>query len=84
MVHSTLAVIILIRYRPPKCPKCDNGFLELREPSKYSCINDYCGFKAQICPSCNEGYLSVISGPYSDFIGCSNYPDCKYREKLSK
>ena len=35
-----------------------------------------------MCPSCKEGYLYVQSGPYSYFIGCSNYPDCKCREKL--
>lgn len=70
------------QYRPPDCPKCENGFLIATEPSNYHCINDYCGFKAQVCPSCREGYLYVQSGPYSDFVGCSNYPDCKYKEKL--
>ena len=70
------------RYRPPKCPKCENGFLKTNESSEYSCINDYCGFKAQMCPSCHDGYLHIASGPYSDFVGCSNYPDCKYKEKL--
>lgn len=71
------------RYRPPKCPKCENGFLEANDSSEFSCVNDYCGFHAQICPSCNEGYLRIRSGPYSDFVGCSNYPDCKYKKRLS-
>jgi DNA helicase-4 len=70
------------QYRPPDCPKCENGFLIATEPSNYHCVNDYCGFKAQVCPSCREGYLYIQSGPYSDFVGCSNYPDCKYKEKL--
>ena len=69
-------------YRPPKCPKCGNGFLETNKMSKFNCVNDYCGFKANICPSCKEGYLYVQSGPYSTFTGCSNYPDCSYKEKL--
>jgi DNA helicase-4 len=71
------------QYRPPKCPKCENGFLIANKSGKYSCINDYCGFTAKMCPSCHEGYLCNRSGPYSEFIGCSNYPDCKYKEKLS-
>jgi len=71
------------QYRPPKCPKCENGFLTKTAPSNYNCVNDYCGFKAKVCPKCKEGYLYVQSGPYSDFVGCSNYPDCKYKEKLS-
>jgi DNA helicase-4 len=71
------------QYRPHKCPKCENGFLIEAEPSNYNCVNDYCGFKAKVCPKCKEGYLYIQSGPYSDFVGCSNYPDCKYKEKLS-
>ena len=69
------------RYRPPICPKCENGFLIPNESSEFRCINDYCGFKASICPSCGEGYMKVINGPYSDFIGCSSFPDCRYKEK---
>ena len=70
------------RYRPPTCPKCENGFLIPNESSEFRCINDYCGFKASMCPSCSEGYMKVVNGPYSDFIGCSNYPDCKHKEKV--
>ena len=71
------------RYRPPKCPKCENGFLKIVEEQNFVCINDFCGFKAKRCPNCKEGYLYIASGPYSDFVGCSNYPDCKHKEKLS-
>ena len=69
------------RYRPPKCPKCENGFLIPNESSEFNCINDYCGFKASICPSCSEGYMKLVKGTYSDFMGCSNFPDCKHKEK---
>jgi DNA helicase-4 len=69
------------RYRPPTCPNCENGFLIPNESSEFSCINDYCGFKASICPSCSEGYMKLVKGTYSDFIGCSNYPDCNYKLK---
>jgi ssDNA-binding Zn-finger/Zn-ribbon topoisomerase 1 len=26
--------------------------------------------------------MKVIEGPYSDFMGCSNFPECRYKEKL--
>lgn len=68
------------RYRPQICPKCDNGFLKKKSETKYACINDYCDYEGSICPACNDGYLKTVKGPYSDFVGCSNYPDCKYKE----
>jgi DNA topoisomerase-1 len=35
------------------------------------------------CPQC-ESDLIIRSGRYGKFIGCSNYPDCKYIEPLEK
>ncbi len=37
--------------------------------------------KADICPKC-KGFLNKRSGKYGDFMGCSNYPKCKYTEKI--
>lgn len=37
--------------------------------------------KAGICPRCG-GKLVERSGKYGKFIGCSNYPKCRYTEKL--
>lgn len=71
------------RYRPQTCPKCNNGFLKKESEAKYACVNDYCGYKARICPACNDGYLKTVKGPYSDFVGCSNFPDCRYREQIT-
>jgi DNA helicase-4 len=69
-------------YKPQTCPKCDNGFLLKKEESEYVCINDYCNFQAKICPSCKDGFMKIIKGPYSDFMGCSNFPECRHKEKL--
>ena len=69
------------QYRPPTCPKCGNGFLIPNESVEFNCINDYCGFKASMCPSCGEGYMKLVKGTYSDFMGCSSFPDCRYKEK---
>ena len=30
------------------------------------------------CPTCNNGRLGIKVGKFGGFIGCSNYPDCKY------
>ena len=30
------------------------------------------------CPSCSDGRLSLRTGKFGAFIGCSNYPDCRY------
>ena len=30
------------------------------------------------CPRCKEGELSLKVGRYGSFVGCSNYPECKY------
>ncbi|MEZ5937110.1 MAG: type I DNA topoisomerase [Hyphomonadaceae bacterium] len=30
------------------------------------------------CPICSDGQLSLKLGRFGAFIGCSNYPDCKY------
>lgn len=68
------------RYRPQVCPKCGNGFLKKKSETIYACINDYCDYEASICPACNDGYLKTVKGPYSDFVGCSNFPDCRYKE----
>jgi DNA topoisomerase-1 len=33
------------------------------------------------CPNCGEK-LTIIKGKYGLFIGCSNYPNCKYTERI--
>ncbi|MGE0211225.1 MAG: type I DNA topoisomerase [Parvibaculaceae bacterium] len=34
------------------------------------------------CPSCQEGQLSLKLGKYGAFIGCSNYPECRFTRQL--
>ncbi|MGF1474240.1 MAG: type I DNA topoisomerase [Geminicoccaceae bacterium] len=36
----------------------------------------------RICPLCNDGDLSLKLGRYGAFVGCSNYPECKFTRKL--
>ena len=37
---------------------------------------------ARACPNCEDGRLSLKLGRYGAFIGCSNYPECKFTRKL--
>jgi DNA topoisomerase-1 len=42
------------------------------------------GSDARLCPKCGTGRLSLkISGKSGAFIGCGNYPDCKYTRQLT-
>ncbi|MEM7567327.1 MAG: type I DNA topoisomerase, partial [Pseudomonadota bacterium] len=40
------------------------------------------GVDPRACPSCDDGKLSLKVSRYGAFIGCSNYPDCKYTKQL--
>ncbi|MFT6509977.1 MAG: DNA topoisomerase-1 [Parvibaculaceae bacterium] len=35
------------------------------------------------CPSCDEGELSLKVGRFGAFVGCSNYPKCKFTRQLN-
>jgi len=36
------------------------------------------------CPSCEDGRLSLKVGRFGAFIGCSNYPDCRFTRQFSQ
>ncbi len=36
------------------------------------------------CPSCHKGHLVIKHGKRVDFLGCTNFPKCRYHEWLSK
>lgn len=35
------------------------------------------------CPECKGGKVKLKGSKYGFFLGCSNYPDCKYTKKLN-
>jgi DNA topoisomerase I len=35
------------------------------------------------CPSCETGRLSLKLGKFGGFIGCTNYPECRYTRQLA-
>jgi len=41
------------------------------------------GVDPRLCPTCEEGQLSLKTGRFGAFIGCENYPECKFTRQLS-
>jgi DNA topoisomerase-1 len=41
------------------------------------------GTDPRACPSCANGKLSLKVGRFGAFVGCSNYPDCKFTRQLT-
>ncbi len=41
------------------------------------------GTDPRICPECGKGRLSIKLGKFGAFIGCSDYPECKYTKPLT-
>ncbi len=44
--------------------------------------NDNGGKSPRVCPSCADGRLGLKLGKFGAFIGCSNYPECRFTRKL--
>jgi len=40
--------------------------------------NDGSGHDPRLCPVCGAGRLSIKLGKFGAFIGCSDYPNCRY------
>ncbi len=64
------------------------GMTELRVSQVLDTLNDALGphifpdkgdgTNPRACPSCSNGMLSLKTSRFGAFIGCSNYPECKY------
>ena len=39
---------------------------------------------ARMCPACKAGRLSLKLGKFGAFIGCANYPECKYTRRFGE
>jgi DNA topoisomerase-1 len=40
------------------------------------------GSDPRLCPLCGKGRLSLKLGKFGAFIGCANYPECRYTRRL--
>lgn len=41
------------------------------------------GSDPRACPTCGAGQLSLKTGKFGAFIGCSNYPECRFTRTLA-
>jgi len=41
------------------------------------------GTDPRVCPTCGNGRLSLKLGKFGAFIGCSNYPECRFTRQLA-
>jgi len=42
------------------------------------------GGDPRLCPTCGNGRLGLKLGRFGAFIGCSNYPECRYTRQLGR
>jgi len=42
------------------------------------------GSDPRVCPNCGNGKLSLKLGRFGAFVGCSNYPECRYTRRLGQ
>ena len=54
---------------------------ELLEPIIFPASED--GTKSKTCPKCQQGELSLKLSKTGAFVGCSQYPDCKFTRQLN-
>lgn len=67
--------------------------MELRNTDVLNRMNDVLGTHVfgkdadgntlKTCPLCNEGELSLKTGRYGAFVGCTRYPDCTFTRPFS-
>ncbi len=67
-------------YRQPACPHCGTG-LQAKVDGSYLCRD--CRKAVEGCPRC-FGWLLEKRGKYGRFIGCSNWPDCKFTRNVQE
>ena len=42
------------------------------------------GSDPRTCPTCGEGRLSMKTSRFGPFVGCSNYPECRYTRPIGQ
>jgi DNA topoisomerase-1 len=42
------------------------------------------GTDPRVCPNCGAGRLSLKLGKFGAFVGCSNYPECRYTRQIGQ
>jgi len=42
------------------------------------------GSDVRVCPTCGSGRLSMKTSRFGPFVGCSNYPECRYTRPIGQ
>jgi DNA topoisomerase-1 len=71
-----------------------NGTKELRVSEVLDALNEILGpyvfppnaenTDPRICPACGDGQLGLKIGKFGAFVGCTNYPECRYTRQFSE
>lgn len=83
----------LVKSSKNMCKDCNYPMISMIRKGKRPqevCINPKCPskkteeIKEENCPKCGDGKLVLRKSVYGSFIGCSNYPKCRFTRKIDK
>ncbi|MBR5316725.1 MAG: topoisomerase DNA-binding C4 zinc finger domain-containing protein [Lachnospiraceae bacterium] len=63
------------------CKKCSANNPAVKQKAEEQTAKLRGKYDPNVCPECG-GRLRERSGPYGRFMGCSNYPTCRYNRKI--
>lgn len=74
-----------------KCEKCGLPLISFGKPRQRACLDPKCGKDKKNdepeimgkCPNCGKDLLKR-SGRYGEFIGCSNFPKCRFTQSIEE
>lgn len=65
------------------CKECSANNPAVKQKAEEQIAKSRSKYDPNVCPECG-GKLRERSGPYGRFIGCSNYPICRYNRKIRR
>lgn len=63
------------------CKECSTNNLVVKQRAEEQTVKLRSKYDPNVCPECG-GRLRERSGQYGRFMGCNNYPTCRYNRKL--
>ncbi len=87
--HCGMPIVKIIKKRKQPQDVCINskcpGKMEIYTPEQLKEMEDIeSGKLEKKCPKCKEGKLVVRKSIYGSFLGCNNYPKCRYTETIEE
>ncbi|MEG1597087.1 MAG: type I DNA topoisomerase [Bacilli bacterium] len=73
--NTVNSVELLHKFYDKFAPSLEHAFEQMEKPPLTE--------TGELCPECNKP-LVIRRGKYGEFVGCSNYPECKYIKKEVK